>query len=63
MKKLLFIEELSKVDVQTEIELALNETRITYSIPNNKTCLIVEGSNDAIRAAILAIKELGFKVK
>jgi len=63
MKKLLFVKNIDDLSIQEQISTALDQTRVTYSISIASKCVIVEGSNDLVRAAIVTIRELGYTVE
>jgi hypothetical protein len=63
MKKLLFVKDLDKEEVQKKISMALDQTRAIYTISTSNKCIAVEGNNDIVRAATIAIKELGFIIE
>jgi len=63
MKKLLFVKNIDNLEVQEAIAKALDQTRVTYSISSASKCVVVEGSNDLVRAAIITIRELGYIVE
>jgi len=63
MKKLLFVKDIDKEEVRKKISEALDQTRAIYTISTANKCVVVEGNNDIVRAAIISIKELGYIVK
>lgn len=63
MKKLLFVKDLDKEEVRKRISNALDQTRAIYNISTANKCIAVEGNNDIVRAATIAIRELGYIIE
>jgi hypothetical protein len=63
MKKLLFVKDLDKEEVRKRISEALDQTRAIYNISTSNKCIAVEGNNDIVRVATIAIKELGYIIE
>lgn len=63
MQTILFIKQkLSDKDVSI-IEDALDQTRVDYKIKQADNLIIVEGRNDIVHAAKVALREAGYSVE
>ena len=63
MQSLLFIQKkLTEQDLQI-IEEALSETRVQYTIKAKENMVVVEGRNDLVHAAKIALKEAGYSIQ
>jgi hypothetical protein len=63
MQSLLFIQKkLTEQDLQI-IEEALSETRVQYTIKAKENMVVVEGRNDLVHAAKIALQEAGYSIQ
>lgn len=63
MQSILFIQK--KLDDQDviRIEEALSETRVEFRVRKNDSLVIVEGRNDIVHTAKVALREAGYIVE
>jgi copper chaperone CopZ len=63
MKHIIFVKDMnSELDV-TKITEALSETRVDFEINLERQAVIVEGRNDIVHIAKIAIREAGYTVE
>lgn len=63
MQTILFIKQkLEDKDISI-IEDALNDTRVDYKIKQTDNMVIVDGRNDIVHAAKIALREAGYSVE
>mgnify|MGYP004701340263 FL=1 len=62
MKTLLFIRDMVTEEAAQKITDALSETRLIFSVNLRDRCVAIEGRNDAIYTAKVAIREAGYNV-
>ncbi len=63
MKSIIFVRNLtSEKDVEA-IRESLNETRVEYSIALERKAIVIEGSNDVVHAAKIALIQAGYIVE
>lgn len=63
MQTILFIKQkLEEKDI-SNIEEALDDTRVDYMIKQKDNMVIVEGRNDLVHAAKIALREAGYTVE
>ncbi len=63
MQTILFIKQkLEDKDISI-IEDALNDTRVDYKIKQADNMVIVDGRNDIVHAAKIALREAGYSVE
>lgn len=62
MKTLLFIRDMDSQEAAQKIEDALAETRLIFSVNLRDRCVAIEGRNDAVYTAKVAIREAGYNV-
>lgn len=63
MKSIIFVRNLNTEDDKAAIQEALNDTRVEYSIALDRKAVVVEGSNDVVHAAKVALREAGYIVE
>ena len=62
MKTLLFVRQMQTQADADAIASALQETQVNFSIKLEDRCVVIEGRNDLVYAAKVAIREAGFVV-
>ncbi len=63
MQTILFIKQKLEDKDVSKIEDALNETRVDFKIKQADNLVIVEGRNDIVHAAKIALREAGYSVE
>jgi hypothetical protein len=62
MKTLLFVGQMQTQADADKIALALSDTQVNFSIKLEDRCVVIEGRNDLVYVAKVAIREAGFLV-
>ncbi|MFI3284243.1 MAG: copper chaperone [Erysipelotrichaceae bacterium] len=62
MKKIVFIANLKTLEDVSTIEQILNDTRVDFKVDLANKALVLEGNNDMIHAAKVALQEEGYKI-
>jgi len=63
MKTILFIRDLNTEEAAQKITEALSETRVDFEVRLKDRCVAIEGRNDVVYTAKVAIREAGFNVE
>lgn len=63
MQTILFIRQKLEDEDIRKIEDALDDTRVDYKIKQADNMVIVEGRNDIVHAAKIALREAGYNVE
>ncbi len=63
MKKIIFIKNLNSEEDIEKIKLALIETRADYSVSLANKAVMIEGNNDILHSAKIAIREAGYVIE
>lgn len=62
MKNIVLVKQLDTQEKAKQIETALSETRVDFTINLDKQCVIVEGNSDMVAVARKVINDLGFMI-
>ena len=62
MKTILFIRDMNTEEAAQKITDALSETRVDFEVRLKDRCVAIEGRNDVVYTAKVAIREAGFNV-
>ena len=62
MKTLLFVHQMKTQEDADRIADALAQTQVDFSIKLSDHCVVIEGRNDLVYAAKVAIREAGYLV-
>lgn len=62
MKTLLFIRDMNTEEAAQKVADALSETRVDFEVKLKDRCVAIEGRNDVVYTAKVAIREAGFNV-
>ncbi len=63
MKTILFIRDLNTEEAAQKITEALSETRVVFEVKLKDRCVAIEGRNDVVYTAKVAIREAGYNVE
>jgi hypothetical protein len=63
MKNILFLTDLVNEEDVLKLKESLGQTRIDFEISLAQHCVIIEGGNDLVYTAKVAIREAGFTVE
>ena len=63
MQTLLFVPQMTTEEAASKIRAALKETRVDFTIKLNEHCVVIEGRNDLVYTAKVALREAGFEVQ
>lgn len=63
MKKIIFVRNLCSDEDVIKIKEALEETRVNFTVLLDRKAVSVEGNNDALYAAKVALREAGFVIE
>lgn len=63
MKHIIFVKDMSCEHCVKRISEALSETRVDFEINLERQAVIVEGRNDIVHIAKMAIREVGYTVE
>ena len=63
MKSILFVRNLDDEQCIPRIEAALEGTRVEFTIALERKAVVVEGRNDIVHSAKIALQEAGFIVE
>jgi len=63
MQTLLIIPQLTTEEAAAKIRAALQETRLDFTIKLAEHCVVIEGRNDLVYIAKVALREAGFEVE
>lgn len=63
MKKIIFVRNLCSDEDVVKIKEALEETRVDFSVLLDRKAVVIEGNNDALYAAKVALREIGFMIE
>lgn len=62
MKSLLFVQHMNSAEDAERIAAALSETQVDFEIKLSDRCVVIQGRNDLVYAAKVAIREAGYTV-
>ncbi len=62
MKTLLFVRQMQTQADADQIAQALSDTQVNFTIKLEDQCVVIEGRNDLVYVAKVAIREAGFAV-
>ena len=62
MKTILFIRDMNTEEAANKVTEALSETRVDFEVKLKDRCVAIEGRNDVVYTAKVAIREAGFNV-
>lgn len=63
MKSILILTDLNNEEDVRKLEESLSQTRIDFEVSLANHCVVIEGSNDLVYTAKVAIREAGFTVE
>ncbi|TFG83196.1 MAG: copper chaperone [Erysipelotrichales bacterium] len=63
MKTILFITDLFNEEDVLKLQESLSQTRIDFEVSLINHCVMIEGSNDLVYTAKVAIREAGYTVE
>jgi copper chaperone CopZ len=63
MKHIIFVKDMNDEQCVKRITEALGETRVDFEINLERQAVIVEGRNDIVHIAKIAIREAGYTVE
>ena len=61
MKKIIFVDNITEADIDKIAEI-LDDTRVEYDVVLSNKAIVLEGNNDIIHSAKVALKENGYKI-
>ena len=62
MKSILFVRDMNTEEAAQKVADALSETRLDFEVSLKDRCVTVEGRNDVVYTAKVAIREAGFNI-
>lgn len=62
MKKIIFVNNLKSQEDADSIERILNDTRVDFKVDLANKAVVLEGNNDMVHAAKVALQEEGFRI-
>lgn len=63
MKKIIFVRNLCSNEDENKIKEVLEETRVDFSVLLDRKAVAIEGNNDALYAAKVALREADFVIE
>ena len=63
MKHIIFVKDMNDEQSVKRVTEALNETRVDFEVNLERQAVIVEGRNDIVHIAKIAIREAGYTVE